>query len=57
MIVIVHQTPSITMPELLINLAFQQINEALAINIIHNNVLPRVAPRGDVVNGAGEFQS
>jgi hypothetical protein len=56
-VVIIHQAISVESPELLGDLAAEQIEERCAVLFIAKDVLARISPRGDVIQRSSEFQT
>ena len=55
--VVAHQTIGMTMPALLFHLAPEQFQKTHPVGVVGENGLSGVAPRGDMVDGAGEFEA
>jgi len=57
LVVIGHQAVCVESPALLCDLAAEEIKKRCAVAIIAKDVLARISARGDVIQGAREFQT
>lgn len=57
MIVIVHQAIGMAEPPITINNMGEQGQKLRPIAVLHHDVLPGIAPTGDMIDGTGEFKT
>ena len=54
---VVHQTVGMAEPAIPIDHMGKEGEELRPIAVIHHNVLPGIAPTGDMIDGPGEFKT